>query len=81
MDARLQKRLTQSIGLTFRDFDVFYTYLIMQEEFSQLIIHKAKPGALFLVYGLDRIMQQFDGFKLLTTGRSLEGILAIYRKE
>ena len=61
--------------------DLFYTYLTMQEEFAALVARKAKPGALFMVYGLDRILPRYSGLRLLTPDWALEGILALYRKE
>ncbi len=67
-------------GTGFEEFDLFYTYLSMYEEFSELIVRKAKKGALFMVYGLDKILPKINGLKLLTPQRPLEGIIALYRK-
>jgi hypothetical protein len=64
----------------FDQFDLFYTYLTMQEEFAELILRKAKPGALFMVYGLEKIIPRFAGLRLLTPERPLEGIMALYQK-
>jgi len=80
-DEALHQRMKEKTGKGFADVDLFYTYLTMQEEFADLIARKAGPGALFMVYGLDRILPRFDGLKLLTPDRALEGILALYRKE
>jgi hypothetical protein len=52
----------------------------MQEEFAELIARKAKPGALFMVYGLEKILPRFPGFRLLTPEKPLSGIIAVYRK-
>jgi hypothetical protein len=76
----LHRRIKKQTGVGFDEVDLFYTYLTMQEEFAELIADKAKKGAVFMVYGLEKILPQFDGFELLTPGRSLEGILAIYQK-
>jgi hypothetical protein len=81
MDPALHERVRHKTGLGFDAFDLFYTYLTMQEEFAGLIRQKAKKGALFMVYGLERILPRFPGLSLLTSGNPLEGILALYRKE
>jgi hypothetical protein len=50
------------------------------EEFAELIARKAESGALFMVYGLEKIVPRFTGFRLLTPERPLEGIIALYQK-
>jgi SAM-dependent methyltransferase len=81
MDEALHQSIKTKTGIGFEEFDLFYTYLIMQEEFADLIAKKAKPGSLFMVYGLDAILPRFKGLSLLTTERAMEGVLALYRKE
>lgn len=66
-------------GFSFQDFDIFYTYLTMYEEFGSLISRHAKPGAVFIVYGMENIIPILDGLKLLTP-TSIERILAVYQK-
>jgi len=80
-DEMVHERIREKTGIGFEKFDLFYTYLIMMEEFADLIAKKAKSGSLFMVYGLDTILPRFEGFRLLTPHRALQGILAIYRKE
>jgi len=80
MDESLHDRIHRETGVRFDRFDVFYTYLTMMEEFAELIVRKAGPGALFMVYGLEKILPRLDGFHLLTPERPLEGIIALYRK-
>lgn len=79
-DDGLHDRIEQATGLAFGEFDLFYTYLSMQEEFAALIARKGKPGSVFAVYGLERIQPRFPGLELLTPGRALNGVLALYRK-
>jgi hypothetical protein len=79
-DESLHDRIHQDTGVRFDQFDVFYTYLTLQEEFAELIVRKAKPGALFMVYGLEKIIPRFTGLRLLTPERPLEGIIALYQK-
>ncbi|MCF8060873.1 MAG: hypothetical protein K9M82_00015 [Deltaproteobacteria bacterium] len=80
-DDALHDKIESDTGLRFEDFDLFYTYLTMQEEFAALIARKARSGAVFAVYGLERIQPRLPGFDLLTPVRALNGILALYRKE
>jgi hypothetical protein len=79
MEPALQEKISREAGVSFDAFDLFYTYLTMQEEFGDLIARKARKGALFMVYGLDRVLPRFDGLRLL--GPPLEGIVALYQKE
>jgi len=80
MDQSLHDRVHHETGVRFDQFDLFYTYLTMQEEFAELIVRKAKVGAVFMVYGLEKIIPRFTGLRLLTPEKSLEGILALYQK-
>ena len=80
MDESLHDRIHQETGIRFDQFDLFYTYLTMQEEFAELIVRKARPGAVFMVYGLEKIIPRFNGLRLLTLARPLEGIVALYQK-
>jgi hypothetical protein len=79
MEPALQEKISRDAGVNFGAFDLFYTYLTMQEEFGDLVARKARKGALFMVYGLDRILPRFDGLRLLAP--PLEGILALYQKK
>ena len=68
-----------SLGLA--DFDLFYTYLIMHEEFAHMLVEKARKGAIYMVYGLHKIMPRYPGFRLMKGLSPMEGVLAIYEKE
>jgi hypothetical protein len=78
-DESLHQRIDHETGLGFEDFDLYYTYLTMQEEFAGLIRQKARSGAVFMVYGLATILPRFPGLRLMTP-TPLEGILALYEK-
>jgi hypothetical protein len=80
MDESLHDRVHHETGVPFDQFDLFYTYLTMQEEFAELIARKAKLGAFFMVYGLEKIIPRFTGLRLLTSARPMEGIIALYQK-
>jgi hypothetical protein len=79
MDVSLHERVYDKAGVRFEDYDLFYTYLTMQEEFAALISQRAKRGAVFMVYGLEKILPRFDGLRVLTE-TPLQGILALYQK-
>lgn len=80
-DGRVYETIFRETGVSFEDFDLFYTYLIMHEEFAEMIVEKAKKGAIFMLYGLNRILPRYQGLRLLDHLSPMEGILAIYRKE
>jgi hypothetical protein len=80
LDDETHETVRNRTGTGFEDFDLFYTYLSMYEEFSELIARKAKKGAIFMVYGLDKILPRINGLELLTSQEPLEGIIALYRK-
>ena len=75
------EKIATRTGLPFEEFDLFYTYLVMHEEFASLIRKKAKSGSVFMVYGLDNIMPRYKGFRLLDHLSPMQGILALYQKE
>jgi len=80
LDAAVHETLTERTGVCFEEFDLFYTYLTMLEEFAELIAQKAKRGAVFMVYGLERVLPKLDGLQLLTPGELIQGIIALYQK-
>ena len=80
-DENVHRRVEGETGSGIKDFDFFYTYLVMHEEFAGFLKDRAKEGALFLVYGLNKIMPTYPGFRLLKELSPIEGILAVYRKE
>jgi hypothetical protein len=79
-DEQVHSTIARKTGLRFEDFDIFYTYLVMHEEFARLIREKGKRGSLFMVYGLQNILPKYEGFRLLEDLSPMEGILALYQK-
>jgi hypothetical protein len=73
-------RIRERTGLAFEDFDVFYTYLWMQAEYAEMIAERAKPGAILLAYGPDRMRPTLEGLRLVEGLSSMPGRLAVYRK-
>ncbi|MCG6878786.1 MAG: hypothetical protein LJE96_06520 [Deltaproteobacteria bacterium] len=81
MDEGVHDRISQETGLSLSDFDLFYTYLMMHEEFAHMLAEKAKKGAIYMVYGLNHIMPRYPGFRLMKALSPVEGVLALYEKE
>ncbi|MBW1787235.1 MAG: hypothetical protein JRK53_11555 [Deltaproteobacteria bacterium] len=81
MDDRTHRQVLDETHTSLEAFDLFYTYLVMHDEFARLIQRHAKPGAVFMVYGLKKIMPAYDGLRLLDQLSPMEGILALYVKE
>ena len=81
MEGSLYETIQQETGVDFEGFDIFYTYLSMQEEFAGLITERAKKGSVFMVYGLEKIMPKYKGLSLLTPELPLEGTLSLYQKK
>ena len=77
---RIYRRIEKETGVGPADFDLFYTYLSMYEEFAQVIADKAKKGSVFMLYGVERILPRLEGLHLLTPQRPIQGILALYQK-
>lgn len=80
LDPLVHQKIRRDTGLALQDFNLFYTYLIMHEEFAAMITERAAKGAVFLVYGLDRIMPRYEGLRLREDLSPLEGILGVYEK-
>lgn len=80
-DEAVHEQIFLETGLELSEFDFFYTYLIMHEEFAQMLAQKAKKGAIYMVYGLHRIMPRYPGFRLMKELSPMEGVLALYEKE
>ncbi len=80
LDIELHARIFQETGVSIENTDLFYTYLTLHEEISELVVDRGKNGAVFMVYGLEKIIPRYEGLELLTPDTPLEGIIAVYRK-
>ena len=80
LDEAVHEIMTERTGRALEEFDLFYTYLTLYEEFAQLISQKAKGGAVFMIYGLERVLPKLDGLQLLTPGKLIQGTIALYQK-
>jgi hypothetical protein len=79
-DKRIHQEILGKTGLSLGQFDLFYTYLVMHEEFARLVADLARKGALFMVYGLDRILPRYEGLRLLSSPGSSVAGAAVYQK-
>jgi hypothetical protein len=79
-DRRLHDSVARRTGLGIESFHLFYTYLVMHDAFAEMLAEKARKDAIFMVYGLHKILPQYPGFRLLRNLSPMEGILAIYQK-
>lgn len=79
-DPHLHRIVESGTGLPFGDFDIYYTYLVMQAEFAEMLSARAKTGAVYMVYGLGPILPRFAGFELIDSLSPMEGVLALYRR-
>ena len=80
LDPNLHGQVKGKTGVAIDNIDLFYTYLTLHEEIAELISQKAKSGAVFMVYGLEKIIPRYNGLELLTPDAPLEGIIAVYKK-
>jgi len=76
----VQERMYRETEVRFSDVDLFYTYITLHDLFAEEIVHKAKEGALYLVYGFNRVLPRYAGLELLIEDVGGEGIAALYRK-
>jgi SAM-dependent methyltransferase len=79
-DRRLHDSVARSTGRGIESFHLFYTYLVMHDAFAEMLAERARKDAVFMVYGLHKILPQYPGFRLLRHLSPMEGILAIYQK-
>ena len=67
-------------GISFADIDLFYTYITLHDVFAAKIAAEANPGALYLVYGFNRILPRYDHLEVVIPDLGSQGIAALYRK-
>ena len=79
-DETVHDRIARETGSDLADFDLFYTYLIMHDEFASMLAKKAKRGAVYMVYGLQKILPRYSGFRLMEELSPMEGVLALYER-
>ena len=66
LDPGLHDQILSNTGLKIENIDLFYTYLTLHEEIAELVKQRSKPGALYMVYGLEKIMPKYDGLQMIS---------------
>lgn len=74
------RRIQGSTGVNFKDVDIFYTYITLHDAFAEKIVAEAKDGAMYLVYGFNKILPRYKGLEILLADVASQGIAILYRK-
>ncbi|MCK8603205.1 hypothetical protein [Desulfoferrobacter suflitae] len=74
------QRIRAHTGVSFKDVDIFYTYITLHDAFAAKIAAQAKVGSLYLVYGFNKILPRYDGLELLIADVASQGIATLYQK-
>ncbi|UCG20792.1 MAG: class I SAM-dependent methyltransferase [Deltaproteobacteria bacterium] len=80
LEAATYEQIESTLNLRFEDIDIFYTYITLHDLFGAKIAAEAKPKALYLVYGFNKILPRYRGLELLIPNLASEGIVALYGK-
>jgi len=82
IDPETYKRMGEETGVGFADVDIFYTYITLHDVFGEKIAAEARPGALYLVYGFNRILPRYgEKMEIVLPDVGSQGIAALYRKK
>ncbi len=81
LDSDTYRRVSSETGARFDDVDLFYTYITLHDVFSEKIAEEARHGALYLVYGFNKVLPRYEGLKLVVPDVASQGIAALYAKE
>jgi len=80
LDKEIHEEIRSRTGLTFDSIDIFFTFIILYDEFAKLIVKKGKKGAIFIVYGVDLVIPKLPGLVLLKDLSPTINKLAVYQK-
>jgi hypothetical protein len=80
LEAATYEQIESTINLRFEEIDIFYTYITLHDLFGAKIAAEAKPKALYLVYGFNKILPRYQGLELLIPDLASQGIVALYGK-
>lgn len=72
--------IRKSVGLELSDFDLFYAFVAGPDPLAELVATRGKPGAVYLVYSMNRIFPKYPGLRLVEDLSPLGDVLAVYRK-
>lgn len=74
-------RIQVETGITFKDVDLFYTYITLHDVFGTMLSEKADTGSWYLVYGFSRVLPSYPKLQLIDPDVGGQGIAALYVKE
>jgi len=80
LEAATYEQIDSTLKVRFEDIDIFYTYITLHDLFGAKIAAEAKPKALYLVYGFNKILPRYGGLELLIPDLASQGIVALYGK-
>ena len=80
LEATTYEQIESTINVRFEEIDIFYTYITLHDLFGAKIAEKAKPKALYLVYGFNKILPRYQGLELLIPDLASQGIVTLYGK-
>lgn len=80
LEAATYEQIETTINVRFEEIDIFYTYITLHDLFGAKIAAEAKPKALYLVYGFNKILPRYQGLELLIPDLASQGIVALYGK-
>ncbi|MEN6440822.1 MAG: class I SAM-dependent methyltransferase [Syntrophobacter sp.] len=80
LDRRTFEEVERGTGLHIEEVDLFYTYITLHDVFAELIAQRGRPGALYLVYGFNRVLPRYESFELVVPDLGSRGIAALFRK-
>lgn len=80
LDDAVHERVYSKTGVHVDEVDLFYTYITLHDLFAERIAQDAKPGALYLVYGFNRVLPRYAGLNVLIRDVGSQGIAALYGK-
>jgi hypothetical protein len=81
LDEETYRRVKAETGFGFSDINVFYTYITLHDLFAEEIAAKATDGAIYVVYGFNKVLPRYDGLDLLIPDIAEQGIAALYTKK
>ena len=80
LEAATYEQIESTINVPFDEIDIFYTYITLHDLFAAKIAAEAKPKALYIVYGFNKVLPHYQGLELLIPDLASQGIVALYGK-
>lgn len=80
LETATYEQIESTVNIRFEEIDIFYTYITLHDLFAAKIAAEAKPNALYLVYGFNKILPRYQGLELLIPDLASQGIVALYGK-